>query len=53
MEGIQMLEIRWAQQHDAYNLGFIHTQSYLDTYKRIIPNDFLQKFSLRRESEIL
>ncbi|MDB5054480.1 MAG: family N-acetyltransferase [Bacilli bacterium] len=41
-----MFEIRWAQLHDANILGFVHTQSYRDTYKGIMPNDFLQKFSL-------
>jgi GNAT superfamily N-acetyltransferase len=40
-----MLEIRWARLEDARSLGIVHSESYRNTYKGIIPDEFLNQFT--------
>ena len=34
------VKIRWANNNDRHDLGFVHSNAYCDAYKGIIPDDF-------------
>lgn len=40
-----MIEIRWARLEDARNLGLVHSESYRETYKGIMPDEFLNQYT--------
>ena len=40
-----MIEIRWAKLEDARDLGFVHSESYRNTYKGIMPDDYLNQYT--------
>lgn len=42
------VKIRWANQNDWYDLGLIHSESFRKAYKCIIPDDFLDKFTIEK-----
>lgn len=40
-----MTEIRWAQLKDVQDLGFVHSESYRNAYKGIMPDDYLDEYT--------
>jgi RimJ/RimL family protein N-acetyltransferase len=45
------VEIRWANYNDCHNLGFVHSESYRSTYKGIMPDDFLDNFTVEKREQ--
>ncbi|MDQ0914735.1 GNAT family N-acetyltransferase [Paenibacillus sp. V4I5] len=38
-----MTEIRWAQLEDTQELGYVHSEAYLNTYQGIMPDEYLNQ----------
>jgi ribosomal protein S18 acetylase RimI-like enzyme len=45
------VEIRWANDHDWHDLGFVHFESYRNAYKGIIPDDFFDIFTREKQEK--
>jgi GNAT superfamily N-acetyltransferase len=45
------VKIRWANYNDWHDLGFVHSESYYDAYKGIIPDDFLDNFTVDKREK--
>jgi hypothetical protein len=41
----RMTEIRWAQQEDALELGFVHSEAYRNAYQGIMPDEYLDQIT--------
>ncbi|MDQ8735873.1 GNAT family N-acetyltransferase [Paenibacillus sp. LHD-38] len=40
-----MTEIRWAKLEDARDLGLVHSESYRNAYKGVLPDEFLNQYT--------
>ncbi len=45
---MEQVEIRWANCNDWSALGFIHSESFRKAYQGIIPDDFLDNFTIEK-----
>ena len=48
---MEQVEIRWANNNDWYDLGFVHSESFRKAYKGIIPDDFLDDFTIKKRQK--
>ena len=45
------MEIRWAKQEDAIDLGIILSESWKVAYKNIIPDEVLDKINVKKRED--
>ncbi|MCX7749376.1 MAG: GNAT family N-acetyltransferase [Clostridia bacterium] len=45
------VEIRWADENDWHDLGVIHSGAYRSAYKNIIPDYYLQNYTVEKRQE--
>jgi len=48
---MNQIEIRWANYSDWQQLGCVHSESYRSAYQSIIPDDFLEDFTVEKQQE--
>lgn len=48
---MEQVDIRWAKYDDWPDLGFIHSEPFRKAYQGIIPDDFLDNFTVEKRQQ--